>query len=174
LEKDDIKMTCQDCDKNKATVSYTQIINNKKTVLHLCKACADKRGFSPEIEEKGTQGVSVQDFLSQIAGSKDAEAEKEVCAGCGITYAEFKRKGRLGCSRCYESFKEKLQDVLRKIHGNAEHVGKVPGVPVKIKPREPVLSLDKLKSELKEAVKKEEFELAARLRDRIKKMESKK
>lgn len=164
-------MLCENCNKNPATVHYTQIINGVKTEMHLCEACAKlKGGFEFDTP------FSVANFLSGILepqiGFKQLKTyDQVVCKGCGMTFDEFKRTGRFGCSSCYNSFAEKLYPIFRRIHGNTKHIGKVPkklGGDLSIK-RE----IDKLKIELNVAIKNEEYEKAAKIRDRIKELEKK-
>jgi protein arginine kinase activator len=82
---------------------------------------------------------------------------------------EFKQAGRLGCGDCYTVFGSRLDDLLRKIHGSDYHMGKVP------KNIEPAIEqsrhIEALRKELKEAILRENFEGAARIRDKMKKME---
>ena len=43
-----------------------------------------------------------------------------------MSYRDFARAGRLGCSRCYETFEDRL-DPLQRIHGSGEaYMGKAP------------------------------------------------
>ena len=44
-------MLCQDCKKREAQVHLTQIINNEKTSLNLCKQRAAARGFHSPLDE---------------------------------------------------------------------------------------------------------------------------
>ena len=43
-------MLCQDCKKREAQVHLTQIINNEKIALSLCKECAAARGFHSPLD----------------------------------------------------------------------------------------------------------------------------
>jgi len=88
-----------------------------------------------------------------------------------MTFDEFRKAGRFGCAMCYSSFSEKLYPIFRRIHGNTKHVGKIPtkmGEDIAIK-RE----IDRLKIELNVAIKNEEYEKAAQIRDRIRELEKK-
>ena len=85
--------------------------------------------------------------------------------GSGMEYSQFKRNGMLGCADCYKAFREPIEDMLIRMHGNAQHVGRVPGgvnSQVSLK-----LQIDKLKQQLLRAVSEEEYEMAASLRDQI-------
>jgi protein arginine kinase activator len=165
-------MLCEDCGKKEARVEFTQMENNDKTVLKLCIDCAKKRGFEDTLS---ASSFSLGNFLAGIIQKSEAEGTKPLpkleCPGCGLDYEEFRQHGRLGCSRCYETFFDYLKDLLRRVHGSNDHVGKVPH-----SAREKFLArreLKKLHQEMKKAVEREEFERAANLRDQIRKLELK-
>ena len=170
-------MLCQDCHEKIANILFTQIVNNKKTVLHLCNECAQKRGIQITGEKKATDPIN--DFLAGMVDEEEAKQEgtdKLACATCGLTYKEFRQSGKLGCAECYATFNEPLKKLLRKIHGNTIHHGKQPaGVKAKAPEPEPDRGedLEGLKKQLADAIKGEEFEKAAELRDRIKSAENK-
>ena len=79
--------------------------------------------------------------------------------------------GRLGCSECYNSFRKYLMPLLKRIHGSSRHYGKIPlaiVMPAQGKPE-----LAELKTKLEKAIRDEEFEEAARIRDALKELEKK-
>ncbi|WPX07977.1 UvrB/UvrC motif-containing protein [Anaerocellum danielii] len=166
-------MLCENCGKRPATVHYTQIINGVKTEMHLCEVCAKQKG-NLEFDAP----FSVTNFLAGILepafGTQVLKPSFEIaltCKGCGMTFDEFRRAGRFGCAMCYSSFSEKLYPIFRRIHGNTKHVGKIPtkmGGDIAIK-RE----IDRLKIELNVAIKNEEYEKAAKIRDKIRELEKK-
>lgn len=163
-------MLCEECRERPATVHLTRIVNNQKAERHLCEACARDAG---EIDFVMEPKFSIHNLLAGLldyegslprGGVRLAPAETR-CDLCGQTYRDFTRTGRLGCNRCWDSFAEQLEPLLRRIHASTEHSGKVPGRSsqrVKLK-RE----LKLLRARLDEAIKREEFEQAALLRDRI-------
>ena len=164
-------MLCDHCLKNPATVHMTTFVNGQVKAVHLCSPCAAKK--------KGTVVVpwfSFNDFLS--AFYDEEEATNVVCDGCGTTLASFKKEGRLGCARCYQTFESSILPVLKSIHMNTQHTGKRPGERVIVQPgKEAAVSeaqqrREQLKKELREAIVVENFEEAARLRDEIALMES--
>lgn len=161
-------MLCDSCGKNEATVHITEIVNSQMTKLHLCEECAKKKGA--EMEEH----FGLSDLLAGLA-DLGANMQPEVgdtvkCPSCGFTYQDFKKIGRLGCGECYEAFKKQLIPLLKRIHGADRHVGKVPlmvGKTVK-----DTRTLQELKMKMENAIQAEEFEEAAKLRDEIKKLET--
>jgi protein arginine kinase activator len=87
-----------------------------------------------------------------------------------MTLKDFKATGRLGCARCYHTFEVPLRELLRRVHGNAKHVGR------SYEPPAPDLmqrasTIGELRDRLRRAIENEDFELAASLRDQIKVME---
>ena len=160
-------MKCQLCGKP-ATVHLTEIVNDQMTELHLCEACAKEKGIAGMGQPFGLQDLlaGLVDFGAPVANGKKTVLK---CENCNMTYEDFRKIGRLGCSKCYETFKESLGPLLKKVHGAAQHLGKGPahddeGVQKKNK-------LQNLHLNLQKAIHDEEFEEAAKIRDKIKKME---
>ena len=160
-------MLCDLCNKNQATVHLTEIIDDQISELHLCEECARKKSVQME------QQFGLSDLLAGLAEFGKTEEAPDVvdvkCPNCNLTYKDFKQYGRLGCSECYSSFKKYLLPLLKKIHGSTQHLGKspakvMPGVRKKV-------GLTELHRELQKAIEKEEFEEAARLRDKIRELE---
>ena len=163
-------MTCDICGKNQATVHLTEIIDDQMTELHLCEDCARQKSAQME-QQFGLSDLlaGLAEFEKPLAKEKEAVAIK--CANCGLSYADFKKIGRLGCGDCYSSFKRYLAPLLKRIHGSNTHVGKSP---VKVaKAVKKKLDLQELRQQLHNAITNEEFEEAAKIRDQIKELERK-
>lgn len=162
-------MLCDVCNKREAMVHLTEIINEKVTKLHLCEECAREKG-----EEMETH-FGLTDLLSGLADLgvvQEASLKKEIkCASCGFTLADFRKVGRLGCPKCYDAFQAQLAPLLRRIHGQDRHIGKLPFKVSGGKLSEDAKELHSLKIKLQKAISLEEFEEAAALRDKIKKIE---
>jgi protein arginine kinase activator len=95
-----------------------------------------------------------------------------VCDKCHTSYEEFLQKGRFGCANCYRSFNSQLGKTLKGIQGAEVHTGKRPKGYTTQMDRiiKDISEQEKLTLKLQEAIEKEEFEEAARLRDIIKQM----
>lgn len=159
-------MLCDICHKNIATIHLTEIVNEKVIELHLCQECA-----SAKTEELKHQ-LSLSDFLTGLVERhQPQEKQNIICPLCGLTFSEFKKKGRVGCCKCYGTFKEYLIPLFSKIHGSAHHAGKVPRTIEKN--MEDKRKIKELKKRLERAVMLEEYEDAARIRDDIKILEAK-
>lgn len=160
-------MICGKCAKNHATVHVTEVVNGVKKESHLCEECARAAG--------GKFTFSITDILAGLIepvktpGSKPADPAAPRCPECGISYAEFKAKARLGCANDYEVFKSGLMPLLEKVHGAVQHTGKTPHTVESVVRKETELA--RLKRELEGVVKSEDFEKAAQIRDRIRILE---
>ena len=163
-------MLCDICGKNPATVHLTEIIDNQMNELHLCEECARQKSAQME------QQFGLSDLLAGIADvtkspTKETEALTVKCPNCKMTYAEFKKLGRLGCSECYNAFRKYLAPLLKRIHGSNQHSGKSP---LRVtKPVKHGIDLQDLRRKLQKAIESEEFEEAAKIRDQIKELEKK-
>ncbi|MBP1996461.1 UvrB/UvrC motif-containing protein [Paenibacillus eucommiae] len=168
-------MICQECGKRPATLHFTKIVNGEKNEFHICEACAREKG---EMIPGTPNGFSIHNLLSGLldfepssTGTMAAKAQEIRCEDCGLTYAQFSKLGRFGCGTCYKSFTDRLDPLLKRVHGTTVHVGKVPkrtGGIIKHK-RE----IESLKKEMMTHIELEEFEQAAKIRDEIREIEKK-
>lgn len=161
-------MICEKCKTREATVHYTEILNGQKRQLNLCSMCAGELNpqginFMPQLNFHsflgGLMGHSIGAFTKTPTKSKSCEV-------CGLSEVQFAKKGLLGCAKCYENFNNTIESLVRRIHGTNKHTGKVParaGGRIKL-----VREIEQLRNQLREAIRTEEFEKAAGLRDLIK------
>lgn len=164
-------MYCEECKMKPANVHITKIINDVVSEVHLCTDCAGKH---TEIKFSITPSYMPLDLLSGILPQlgtveKTPTEEELVCSNCSIKFSDFLSSGMLGCSICYSSFESRLDPIIRRIHGSGQHIGKIhERRGTKLKARREIINL---KEELDKAVRNEDYEKAAFLRDRIKTME---
>lgn len=167
-------MQCQECGSRPATLHFTKIVNGVKTEFHFCDTCAREKG---ELIPGTSNSFSIHNLISGLldfdlhhqAAKLGTEPRELKCESCGMTYAQFSKMGRFGCSSCYDYFSARLHPLLRRIHGNTSHVGKIPRrTGEHLHARKQV---EQLKIQLQRAVDNEEFEKAAQLRDEIRKLE---
>jgi len=163
-------MVCQQCNQRSATVHFTKIEHGEKSEFHLCEPCARERG---EFIYKGGSGFTIHNLLSGLLNleqtSSGTAPSQLRCQTCGLTYGQFSQVGRFGCSDCYESFANRLEPLLRRVHGSTTHSGKVPsrvGCAIKAKK-----TLNQLRQLLQQKIQAEQFEEAAVLRDQIRDLE---
>ncbi len=169
-------MLCQQCGQRPASFHLTKVVNGEKSEAHLCEVCAQQQGgyvqgLGPAFSIHQLL-AGLLNYPTQFTGLPDAGSPGTiVCRDCGLTYEDFAHTGRLGCGRCYEEFQPMLEPLMRRIHGAVQHTGKTPartGKQVAAK-REIV----QLRADLQDAISREDFERAARLRDRIRALEQK-
>lgn len=94
--------------------------------------------------------------------------EEKSCPKCGMTYSELQKRGRVGCSECYNTFRNPIDSMVRQIHQSNTHVGKIPdscAKELKLKKR-----YEYLKKEIASAVSKEDYETAAKLHKELKEL----
>ncbi|MEW6424698.1 MAG: UvrB/UvrC motif-containing protein [Bacillota bacterium] len=167
-------MECERCHQRPATVHLTEIINNQKRTMRLCEQCArevqaESLGFFPQMNLHNFLASLLHNEFGAPVFGQAVIPERSRCPVCGITEGQFAKKGLLGCADCYHNFGDRLEPVLRRIHGTNRHTGKVPrrtGGKVRV-----TNQIERLKAKLKEAIRREEFELAAQLRDKIRELE---
>lgn len=164
-------MKCQKCDKS-ATFHITELSSGKPVELHLCEDHA--RSYLTETDEEAAPAVSnLAGMLAQQLVGETAEElarlEQKTCPVCGITFLEFRKQGRLGCPNDYEFFRSELEPLITNIHGETQHMGKVPHHRGEDAGRK--TELIRLRREMKEAVTNEQYERASELRDEIRRIE---
>ena len=154
-------MICEICKEREATVHLTQVVDGSIKKLHLCEDCASKSGF-------GSQGpLSITDILLGMGVEKEpaSTAVERSCPRCHMRRTDFKKTGRFGCPSCYEAFAEELPPLLKAMHRSEQHVGKVPAAERPLV--EASTELTALQQALDTAIGAENYEEAAKLRDRI-------
>lgn len=164
-------MLCDECKEKPATVHLIQVFNGQKKESHLCEECAAQK--TGVMLDQGSQ-FSIPNLLGGMFGSiytMQSLANTSKCPNCGMSFQDIRQIGKLGCSECFKLYEQELEASLRRIHGNSRHIGKIPvrgGHKVLLKQQ-----LDELKNQLQEAVRQEEYEKAAQIRDELKEMERK-
>jgi protein arginine kinase activator len=133
--------------------------------LHLCEECYHKFFYEPQQPGSGPKGDA-----GHVEESEEASLlNQRECPVCGIKFVEFRNSGRLGCPNDYQEFHEELTPLLDNIHGEVRHCGKTPRRLPQNKQTQ--TELIQLRKQLQLAVTREAYEDAARLRDRIRKLE---
>ena len=186
-------MLCQKCNKNEANVKYTEIINGEKKEMMLCENCSHELGldninFNMPIDFSSFFGGLLEDeayntpeFMPLFQSVKELK-----CDNCNMTYDEFINQGKFGCPDCYDVFSNKIDSLLKRIHGSNEYLGRRAlssklnkqntsvGGAVHSDPKNEATTskdnkLEKLQHDLKKAIAEERYEDAAKIRDEINK-----
>ncbi len=203
-------MKCKNCGKNEANFVYTKIVNGDKQELVLCEECAKKFGLD-NIDLDFNMPIHFSNFLSDFWNDSDElflnpfkEKDDYRCNSCGMTFDEFLNKGKFGCSNCYDTFENKLDEVIKQIHGAQNHIGRKAKLLEGIKEEKEKIAekikdakdkkaekiaekeeakaeqseekdkIKELKKELNKAIAEERYEDAAKFRDEIKALQEKK
>lgn len=165
-------MLCQQCGEREAVVPLTLIANDAVQELQLCAQCAAERGIEHPAKAPDTPlGLAIAATMPTDTAA-GAQVERSACPACGMTLADFRETGRLGCGECYQAFAPPLRDLLRRLHGATQHAGELYALPgqAAAPPPRPANSQE-LRTRLREAISAENFELAAELRDRLRQQE---
>lgn len=172
-------MKCDNCNKP-ATVHLTEIRGGKKIEKHLCEECAAQSEGQLLPKQHTPINELLTNFVMQHSGLQKQAGT--TCEHCGITWAEFRQSGLLGCEHDYETFEKDLSPLLQRAHeGATHHVGKTPvrgaGAaapavgPLPAVAKKKQADVARLRKELAKAVELEDYERAARLRDQIREAE---
>ena len=142
----------------------TQVVNGMRNDLLLCHSCAQLIGLddrSGEQTEDITQHIldTIQDYQRELEELPEAS-----CTNCGLNIKSFHENGQLGCPRCYSDFESFLKPLIRRYHGTTRHL--------RPRSRKTIPKLHDhrviiLREKLSKALKLEDFETAAKLRDEI-------
>ena len=174
-------MLCEKCKKNEATVFYRESVNGKEKSLSLCAKCAEEAKKKGELEDVfGNNGFLNAGFFDDTFSGADklfgslfgmrelpgrTRDKVRKCSLCGSTFSDLVSSGKAGCPECYRTFAEELKPTISRIHGVTSHVGGAPAA--YRKDREKKEKIRNLEAELKAAVRDEEYEKAAKLRDEL-------
>ena len=137
-------MICQHCQKRQASIHISRSINGRRSELHLCNECAHALGADTlSLFRRGVSG------LTRPAGEKS----ERLCPKCGSRLVDERGTGLLSCSGCGDYFENIYAPAVKRPKATAAA---------------PPSPLAEKQAALKEAIEKEDFERAARLRDEIK------
>ena len=163
-------MICEHCHAKPASVHMVQVINGKRSEEYLCQDCAKKEHvFEEEKDFFGSHAFDTP-FGSLMDGAMKSFFMHPFS---GITalergptdFVEVEKPGFLGGQESYGEFKEKLKGAGKKETAETSVEND------KAKSAEES-ELAKLKKELAVCVSREEYERAAEVRDKIRKLEN--
>jgi len=164
-------MQCQICNKRTATIHLTEINDGVRSEMHICEQCAAEQGVAAQSQ------ISINELLSNLLAVQPSDeemfgpSEKDLaCPECGFTLDRLRKEGTLGCPIDYKVFEEALLPLIERAHnGKSTHCGKVPTRAPKDTKK--FVELSQLRRQLEQAVRDEDYELAASLRDKMKELE---
>ena len=165
-------MKCQHCEKP-ATFHITELTEPTGPVsVHLCEEHA--RIYLSQESEDAAPNALASMLAKQLKLEQTAEQlarlDKKTCPVCGISFAEFRQSGRMGCAYDYVCSKSDVEPLLLNIHGATVHKGKRPSRRSGAPDRQHRLL--QLRREMQDAIGKEKYERAGEIRDLIQRMEN--
>jgi len=188
-------LLCDNCKKREANIRYSENINGRKREMNLCEICSEKLGIrninvNMPIDFASLLGDFFEDLTRpEIMPTLFEEIRDLKCDNCGYTFEDITNIGKFGCESCYETFENRIDPILKRIQGSNRHIGRI-GKDVdnklgnqmrhesKIQNKTEkqnntdIPKLEKLKEDLKQAIKEERYEDAVKIRDEIKKLET--
>ena len=172
-------MICEHCKQRNATVTITQVKSGAKSEHHYCEVCAAK--FYPFQVETQEEPVSIHQLMSDWFGlpkwknkvQEEAQQNKQqgTCPSCGFTYRQFLKVGKFGCANCYDTFRNQLPSVLKRLQADVKHVGKTQTEEKQTLNYQK--QIESIRQQMQQAIAEERFEEAARLRDEVRAIENK-
>lgn len=173
-------MICDFCKKNKATIHLIRVQNDNVEKVNICTECAgDFSFFSEDDFYKDLTKILYKIFKAdegQSSSKRESVTLKNLeikqnrtCSFCGMDLKNIKKLGKMGCPHCYVEFKNILLPIIKAIHKDIEHRGKIPENTSGQNKLE--RSIRDLRSRLKREIFVENFEEAARIRDKIRQLE---
>jgi len=165
-------MKCDECDKQ-ATFHITERVGEEEQwqERHLCEKCAREYLSKPnDAENQSSLASALAQHLKLGQTAEElAKLDQQTCPMCGVSFYEFRHHGRLGCPHDYVCFEKQLLPLIENIHGETLHSGK--------RPRRASHDIDqqtrliRLRRDMREAIKSEDYERASVLRDEIRELE---
>jgi len=183
-------MLCENCGKREATVRYSENINGVKKEMNLCEECSRKLGIAQKMDFSMSSldipsffGSLLEDFNTPEFMPLLSNIKQLTCDSCGSTFDDIVSTGKFGCANCYDTFADSLDPILKKLQGSNRHVGRIGKISknqAKVENKDEKVEkekiagkeeskLEKLQQDLKNAIKEERYEDAAKIRDEIKK-----
>lgn len=167
------------CDRCEQEAVVHELIRKDGVLIekHLCVEHAREEGL------EGTP-TPLHEVLTKLVGAVPGAAarvrvQSPSCPRCGLTFAEFRQTGLLGCPGCYEAFEDRLGPLLERAHeGATHHVGKVPRrhrsgqAAGGVEGGDPLLAERRalLRRQLDDAIAGEQYERAAAIRDELRRL----
>lgn len=156
---------CEICEETEACVEVKRYENGELRELSLCAQCAQKHGLELP--------ANLADLLLESALGEVSSAPKGVatmsernrrCPVCRMRLSDFRKTGRLGCPACYTAWADELEPMLIGMHRSLDYKGAMPNCGR--------VDAEDLEQALEKAVIREDYEEAGRLRDVIRRRQS--
>lgn len=168
-------MNCENCKNKKATVFYADDTGRQHS---LCIDCAAPLGkiaaYDPSIDQPHSFAppttlfsLTKKDIPSHFA-TANTDGKEILCPYCATSLKSASESGRVGCPECYAAFSDYL---FPETLPYEQALGaRMPSSYRSALDR--TRSITDLRNRIKTAIECENYELAAELRDKIRKLES--
>jgi len=161
------KMICEVCHQKHADIVFKTVTGDQVATKAMCLACAHsmQQDMVKMFMALGFRRDQVEE--PRIQEEPAPAMPRYLCTQCGRPYEGLDEHTMAGCAACYDAMREELDAVFgSKPQDSALATEEAP---VEAVPQEDALS--QLHYRMMEAVIKERFEEAARLRDQINRLE---
>ncbi|MEY8336619.1 UvrB/UvrC motif-containing protein [Lachnospiraceae bacterium 62-35] len=193
-------MLCEKCKVREATIQYTEVVNGVRTEHNFCSQCARELDFgqySTIFDSDFPLGKLLSSLLGVGGSSEEERMNQVICPSCKTSYGEFVKNSRFGCPDCYEVFDLLISEKIKQLQGSNSHKGKKPKYSPFMQyepfvkregkeekesqkaPKEESLAevsraaqIAVLDRERRAAVEREDYDRAAKLRDRIRELKA--
>ena len=166
-------MKCDGCQKKEAALVLHMITNGQVATRSLCLECA-KKAHQEMAQAFSTMGMSMTGMEEMRGAVQESKREnlrlpKMICATCRTAYEDINDETVFGCPKCYQAFHTQVIDYLSSIRGPEKQL-------IELDAQEKDFSFvtrgneTELRERLNEAVRSENYEQAANLRDRLKEL----
>ncbi len=114
-------MHCSLCRKQPGTIALKHVVNGETRDLQVCQACAAKHGLEAQLPIP-----LLTDMLLGDAAGRAVAGDDQVCTTCHMHQTDFHKTSLLGCPACYAAFAGEIDTLVRTMHKDVRHLGKVP------------------------------------------------
>jgi len=159
-------MLCDRCKKNVATFHKSVMINGEGYETHLCEECAKDMDLNMDIDMDFGFPNDIFDLINDNFGFNGLYLEKNTkkCPKCGSTFSDFLKRGKLGCSECYDTFNEEIRDMLENMDNPTD---------IDLDLNETPSELTLLEDDFNKAIAEERYEDAGKLKEKINELKAK-
>lgn len=172
-------MNCEKCKNKKATLFYADEEGNRHALCASCGTLQGRIGTLRSAEEKNEETMLYVPEITLTALLRDDIASKPclnetdpalICGSCKTSSDDVKASGRVGCPDCYLAFGALL---FSDMPADTSLLSR--RMPMRRRRAiERQRSIEELRLQISSAVAKENYELAAALRDKVKSLENEK
>lgn len=172
MKKGAISMKCQICNERDAAIIVAMNNGKEEQSVYVCHQCIHNMGL--DLRKSISQHIIEQIFNA-------SKAETVACKNCGKTIDEFKKTLRYGCSKCHLYFDEQkdkehsenMNSINRALQQDKENRAKLEAYfsVSNVKNASQLKMILITKKMLSNAIENENYEEAAKLRDKLRKLE---